>query len=184
MDRTNPRSLPSAGLPATASSAALDAHGYHPDDYDWVPVRRKPRSDGWSHERQRGFIEALADCGSVMDAARQIGMSASSAYRLRRSPGGEAFAAAWDAAIHQAALHLVDVAFDRAIKGLPIPTRQTRRWRDLRELWRRSARLVLSIQPVGRVQHADGQFGLVLVDQHADLDLRRGDRLDVDAAFA
>ena len=40
------------------------------------------------------------------------------------------------------------------------------------------------IHPVGRVQHAHRQFGLVLVDQHADLDLAGGDRLDVDAAVA
>lgn len=109
------------GLPVAVPSLALDADGRSRDDYDWVPVRRVPRNDGWSHERQRSFIEALADCGSVLEAARQVGMSASGAYRLRRSPGGEAFAAAWDAAIHQAALHLVDVAFDRAIHGSDEP---------------------------------------------------------------
>ena len=137
MDQHHPKSPPSAGLPATVSSTALGARNngaldeqhHAPDDYDWVPVRRKPRNDGWSHERQRGFIEVLADCGSVIDAARQVGMSASTAYRLRRSPGGEAFAHAWDAAIHQAALHLVDVAFDRAIKGSdePVFDREGRR---------------------------------------------------------
>lgn len=109
------------GLPVAVPSTALDADGRSRDDYDWVPVRRVPRNDGWSPARQRGFIEALADCGSVLEAARQVGMSASGAYRLRRSPGGEAFAAAWDAAIHQAALHLVDVAFDRAIHGSDEP---------------------------------------------------------------
>lgn len=48
-------------------------------------------------------------------------MSASSAYRLRRSPGGEAFARAWDAAVAQAVGMLVDVAFDRAINGTVEP---------------------------------------------------------------
>jgi hypothetical protein len=122
MDPTDDRS-PVAGLPAPldSPSTALDAHGFDPAAYTWVPVRRTPRNDGWSHQRQRDFIEALADCGSVTEAAQRIGMSVSGAYRLRRSPGGEAFAAAWDAAVHQAALHLVDIAFDRAIHGSSEP---------------------------------------------------------------
>ncbi len=99
----------------------LDANGYDPADYRWVPVRRKPRADGWSESRQRDFIEALADGGSVSEAAREVGMSASTAYRLRRSPGGEAFARAWDAAVAQAVGMLVDVAFDRAINGTVEP---------------------------------------------------------------
>jgi hypothetical protein len=103
------------------SPALLDAHGHDPDAYDWVPVRRKVRHDGWSPDRQRAFIEALADRGSVTEAADAVGMSARSAYKLRRSPGGENFAHAWDAAIHQAALHLADIAFDRAIHGSEEP---------------------------------------------------------------
>lgn len=121
MTQTHSCSPAATGLPVAVPSTALDADGRSRDDYDWVPVRRVPRNDGWSHARQRSFIEALADCGSVLEAARQVGMSASGAYRLRRSPGGEAFAAAWDAAIHQAALHLVDIAFDRAIHGSDEP---------------------------------------------------------------
>ncbi len=121
MTQTPSCSPAATGLPVAVPSTALDADGRSRDDYDWVPVRRVPRNDGWSHARQRSFIEALADCGSVLEAARQVGMSASGAYRLRRSPGGEAFAAAWDAAIHQAALHLVDIAFDRAIHGSDEP---------------------------------------------------------------
>jgi len=129
MSKHAPLSPSAAGLPVAAPSTALDAHGRSADDYDWLPVRRQPRGDGWSADRQRSFIEALADGGSVTEAARQVGMSASGAYRLRRSPGGEAFAQAWDAAIHQAALHLVDVAFDRAIHGSdePVFDREGRR---------------------------------------------------------
>jgi len=110
-----------AAAPAAQPPAPRDAHGHDPDDYEWVPVRRKHRRDGWSPERQRNFIEALADRGSVNEAAQAVGMSASSAYKLRRSPGGENFARAWEAAIHQAALHLADLAFDRAIHGSEEP---------------------------------------------------------------
>jgi hypothetical protein len=48
-------------------------------------------------------------------------MSVQSAYRLRRSPEGKAFAAAWDAAIQQAAYALVDAAFERAVHGSEEP---------------------------------------------------------------
>ena len=116
-----PAHVPSHDLTVPSETPYLDANGYDPDAYRWVPVLRKPRSDGWSEAKQRDFIEALADGGSVAEAARAVRMSSSSAYRLRRSPGGEAFARAWDAAVAQAVGMLVDVAFDRAINGTVEP---------------------------------------------------------------
>ncbi|KZE11603.1 MULTISPECIES: hypothetical protein [Sphingomonas] len=113
--------LDPSNLTVPSETPYLDANGYDPAAYQWVPVLRKPRSDGWSEAKQRDFIEALADGGSVAEAARAVHMSASSAYRLRRSPGGEAFARAWDAAVAQAVGMLVDVAFDRAINGTVEP---------------------------------------------------------------
>jgi hypothetical protein len=113
--------LDPSNLTAASETPYLDANGYDPADYQWVPVRRQPRADGWSEAKQRDFIEALADGGSVAEAARAVRMSPSSAYRLRRSPGGEAFARAWDAAVAQAVGMLVDVAFDRAINGTVEP---------------------------------------------------------------
>lgn len=92
--------------------------GYDPADYRWVPVRRKPRLDGWTEEKQRRFIEMLADTGLVGHAAKAVGMSRESAYRLRRSPHGAAFARAWDAARHHAGGLIEDIAFDRAIEGV------------------------------------------------------------------
>lgn len=122
-DSSDPRQpAPGNALAATdPQPTALDAHGYDPADYDWVPVLRKPRADGWTPQRQVAFIGALADTGNVLDAARQVAMTPSGAYALRRAPGGEAFAAAWDAAMHQAAHALIDVAFDRAFNGSDEP---------------------------------------------------------------
>jgi hypothetical protein len=128
----------SSNLPAPAAGSALaapsetpylDANGFDPAQYDWVPVKRKRRVDGWSNEKQRAFIEALADCGSVASAAREVNMSVHSCYRLRRSPGAEAFAVAWEAAIQQAAHALVDAAFERAFNGSeePVFDREGRR---------------------------------------------------------
>jgi hypothetical protein len=103
------------------ATPALDAHGHDPAAYDWVPVLKKRRKDGWSPGKQRAFIEALADGGSVANAARAVGMSESSAYRLRRSPGAEAFDRAWCAAIEAASKKLIDAAFERALIGSEEP---------------------------------------------------------------
>ena len=91
---------------------------YDPADYRWVPVRRKPRLDGWTEEKQRRFIETLADTGLVTAAAKAVGMSRESAHRLRRAAHGAAFARAWDAARHHAGALIEDIAFDRAIEGV------------------------------------------------------------------
>ncbi len=91
---------------------------YNPADYRWVPVRRRPRYDGWTEEKQRRFIEVLADTGIVTAAAKAVGMSRESANRLRRSPHGAAFARAWDAARLHAGSALEDIAFERAIEGV------------------------------------------------------------------
>jgi hypothetical protein len=99
----------------------LDANGFDPADYKWVPVLRRPRVDGWSPAKQRAFIEILADTGVVEQAASEVGMSVQSAYALRRAPGGEPFAAAWAAALHQASFKLVDLAYQRAINGSDEP---------------------------------------------------------------
>ena len=62
--------------------------------FDPVPVRH--RRDGWTPERQRTFIAALARDLCVDRAAAAAGMSRESAYRLRRHPGAESFADAWN----------------------------------------------------------------------------------------
>jgi hypothetical protein len=107
---------PRSQLPARETGEARDA-----EEYDWVPVLRKRRSDGWSPSRQRVFIEALADTGSVEMAASMADMSVRCCYKLRRAPGSEGFAAAWAAAVDSASQKLVDVAFDRAIRGTTEP---------------------------------------------------------------
>ncbi len=58
--------------------------------------RSKIRRDGWTAERQLAFLAALERTRSVTTAARAVGMSRESAYRLRERPAGELFAALWD----------------------------------------------------------------------------------------
>lgn len=77
----------------------------------FTPVPRQyQRRDGWTPERQRSFIEALADTGSVEAAARAVDMSSVGAYHLRRQPGAEEFRAAWEAALDLGVQRIEDVA--------------------------------------------------------------------------
>ena len=111
------RRAPAAQPPATLPDDTPPPQIYDPADYRWVPVRRVPRYGEWTEEKMRRFIECLADTGLVSHAAKAVGMSRESAYKLRRAPHGAAFARAWDAARHHAGHVLEDVAFDRAIEG-------------------------------------------------------------------
>lgn len=81
---------------------------------------RKHQHDGWTPDRQRAFIEALADTGSVTHAARRINMSPEGAYHLRRQPGAESFADAWTAALDHGVQCLADLAIDRAKHGVAV----------------------------------------------------------------
>ncbi len=103
-----------ASIDEPETSAPID---YDPAEYRWVPVRRRPRSDGWTEEKQRRFIEVLADTGRVALAAKAVGLSRQAAYELKRSGDGSAFSRAWDAARLHAGALLEDIAFDRAIEG-------------------------------------------------------------------
>lgn len=96
------------------------AYASEPDDLN-NPVPFEPEASryraGWSAYRQRVFILALAETGSVHRAAKESRMSARGAYALRvRSP---AFREAWDNAQQLAVGRLSALAFDRAINGRP-----------------------------------------------------------------
>ena len=52
-----------------------------------VPARAEPRANAdyrWTPAKAMAFLEALAACGKVAVAARSVGMTRQSAYRLRR----------------------------------------------------------------------------------------------------
>lgn len=89
---------------------------------DFTPVPRKcERHDGWTPERQKLFIEALADYGNVRAACDSVGLTTVGAYRLRRQPGAEEFAAAWEAALACGVKVLEDALMDRALNGVEVP---------------------------------------------------------------
>lgn len=67
---------------------------------DFTPVPRfRTRVDGWSPERQKAFIVALAGSGSPRRAAHSIGMAAFGAEQLRKADNSESFNLAWERAL-------------------------------------------------------------------------------------
>lgn len=110
--------------------------------FDPVPSKTR-RKDGWTPERQRGFIAALARCGSAAAAAMHVGMSASSAYRLLEREGSESFAAAWDLAAEMGRDSVRDCTIERAMKGAWVPV--MRRGKIVRMEFRYFDRLAIAV---------------------------------------
>lgn len=89
-------------------------------------VRRKraataSRELRWTRARQVDFLAALAETHSASQAARSVGMSRQSAYRLRARLRNQPFALAWDAAYQGAPHSLYHAALERAIEGVEVP---------------------------------------------------------------
>lgn len=70
-----------------------------------TPTARKSRQRNadyrWTMPKVTAFLDALARCGQVAEAARAVGMSRQSAYRLRQRLQGTRFAAAFEGARRQ-----------------------------------------------------------------------------------
>ena len=90
-----------------------------PDPLAFDPATLKTRHDGWTAERQRTFIAALAETGCVSEACGEVGITARSAYRLREHPAAAGFRAAWDHAQSIASVRLTALAWERAVHGTP-----------------------------------------------------------------
>jgi len=104
IDKSRP--LPDPGLPAPA----------------FTPVpRHYNRHNGWTPERQHGFIEALMATGSVKAAAHAVNMTPEGAYHLRRHPEAGSFRKAWEQALAAGIQRLEDLAMERALNGQDVP---------------------------------------------------------------
>jgi hypothetical protein len=86
--------------------------------FEPVP-RQHLMTRGWTAKKQRGFIAALRDSGSVRLATAAVGMSYEGVYKLRHAPGGAEFARAWDEAVRIGARRVRDVFIDQNIHGIP-----------------------------------------------------------------
>ena len=91
------------------------------DSPDFTPVPTSTRHDGWTPDRQRGFLVALAHHGGVAAAARAVGMTPQGARRLRKRAGAESFAAAWDRAVEAGRFRALNDAIERGRDGWLVP---------------------------------------------------------------
>ncbi|RRQ52711.1 hypothetical protein [Sphingorhabdus wooponensis] len=90
-------------------------------DYEpeFTPVALdRVRHDGWTPERQRLFLIALAALGTVDSAAQAVGMSRISAYNLKKRADAGSFADEWDRALGFGRDMMFDYALERAIYGV------------------------------------------------------------------
>jgi len=76
------------------------------------------RYDGWTPEKQKRFLTALSRGHTVTQACAIVGMSRQTAYALRDSARGAAFALGWKAAQLRARDCLADELMDRAFNGV------------------------------------------------------------------
>ena len=119
---------------------------------DYVPiVLRRTRHDGWTAERQRIFLNALAETGCISQACETTGITARSAYRLRAHPDARAFALAWDQALLISVNRLLTLAFERAARG------------TIREYWKNGELVGETRQPSEKLltfllQHLKGSW--------------------------
>jgi hypothetical protein len=70
-----------------------------PDFLRFTPVAVRAQHNCWFPALQLRFVVALARGAGPDEAARALGRTRQSVYRLRRRPDAAGFAAAWDAAI-------------------------------------------------------------------------------------
>lgn len=77
--------------------------------------------DRWTAAKMAAFLRQLSATHSVSAAARAVGMSRQSAYRLRSRLKGGAFDLAWDVAFHHSYDNLAHAALERALNGVEIP---------------------------------------------------------------
>ena len=78
---------------------------------------RPARKDGWTPERIRTFLHALAASGCVTESAEAAGVTRQAAYALRASTKGRAFALAWDGAVRMSRGRLATDLLSRALNG-------------------------------------------------------------------
>jgi len=115
MSTTRPPIAPSSaasaeGSPATSASLRT------PPDMPYVAPE-----DRWTKAKMTEFLRALGATQCVASAARAVGMSRQSAYKLRNRLKGEPFDIAWEAAFQHGYDALHQAALERALHGVEVP---------------------------------------------------------------
>lgn len=95
--------------------------GFAHDSNPHTSLQDRPHHDRWTHPKMAQFLRQLSATHSVNAAARSVGMSRQSAYRLRSRLKGGAFDLAWDVAFQHSYDNLAHAALERALNGVEVP---------------------------------------------------------------
>jgi hypothetical protein len=118
IDQTDSRFAPSPGTASDDAASPFELQpGAAPDRLAFEPVPLRHRRDGLTAEKQREYVEALADTGVVREAAARIGISEQAISRVRRRADARDFDRACEAAHMFGARRLLSTAWERAIEG-------------------------------------------------------------------
>ncbi|HUQ13527.1 MAG TPA: hypothetical protein VM055_04550 [Novosphingobium sp.] len=115
MSTPPPRSAPSSAAPAE-DSAPCSRGSPAPPALPFVAVE-----DRWNKPKMAEFLRMLGATQCVASAARAVGMSWQSAYKLRNRLKGEPFDIAWEAAFQHGYDALHQAALERALHGVEVP---------------------------------------------------------------
>lgn len=93
----------------------------NPDRDEPLSPDAEPGSRQWTRAKMGDFLRMLAASHSVAQAARSVGMSRQSAYKLRSRLKGEPFDIAWETAFRHGYDNLAHAALERALNGVEVP---------------------------------------------------------------
>ena len=103
--------------PELVATPAQQGGRPHPAELDFDPASTRHRVDGITPEKQREYVEALADTGIARYAAARIGVSPQAINRLRRKPEAKSFDLACAAAQRLGGRRIHDIGWERALEG-------------------------------------------------------------------
>jgi len=146
--------------------------------------RRTARHDQWTQEKMALFLRELAASQSVSFAARQVGMSRQSAYRLRDRLVGTPFSLGWDVALEAGLAQLAHAMLDRAVNGVEVPhyykgevVGSSRQYDERLAIWLMGNPWKVGRRQVAREYSAEGWDRLLDRIETGALDWQEGDEL-------
>lgn len=87
-----------------------------------LPSPHRPvRHNEWTRAKMVAFLRELAASQSVAQAAKSVGFSRQSVYKLRTRLQGTPFALAWEVALEAGMQQLAHALMDRALNGEEVP---------------------------------------------------------------
>jgi hypothetical protein len=118
MDRTDSRLAHSPEPASDDAASPFNSKARDRQDLlDFEPVPLRYRTGGLTPQKQREYVEALADTGVCREAAARVGVSEQAINRVRRRCDAFDFDRACEAAYLFGARRLRSIAFERAIEG-------------------------------------------------------------------